>query len=443
MNIKSNHPLMSCDSLILKMLNEGYRKAAIARHIVEQKLNCQYTFESVNSYVKAIAKQFENGELEESKAESVLPTTKPTFNYTENANTASLEAYGRIKTLDQLLASANVDTKIWIVERFTVNKWEVGAKQPDGKISTEELFQVKAWLKKNVVAFDADKIRRELVEDAIVHAPAYIPIPRKKTDGDKYLLELSVYDMHIGKLSWDEETGDNYDSAISSTLFIKSIEELVNRCSGYQIDRIVFPIGNDILHVDSKNNTTFAGTPQDVDTRYHKMFRIARRACVQAIERLRLIAPVDVQIVPGNHDTERCFYLGDSLQGWFSHCADVSINNSPSMRKYYKYGKCMLLFTHGNEEKVADLPLLMAVEEKQMWADTAYREVHMGHLHTKSSISYRDTLENKGVRVRIIPSLCAADAWHTAKGYVGNLRSAEAFIWHKDRGCEAQLSYCL
>lgn len=54
---------------------------------------------------------------------------------------------GRIKTLDELLAVAEVDRRAWEVERFVVNKWEVGAKDPaTGEVIVEPLFQVKAWL---------------------------------------------------------------------------------------------------------------------------------------------------------------------------------------------------------------------------------------------------------------------------------------------------------
>jgi hypothetical protein len=30
--------------------------------------------------------------------------------------------------------------------------------------------------------------------------------------------------------------------------------------------------------------------------------------------------------------------------------------------------------------------------------------------------------------------LCSADAWHSEHGFVGNIRGAEAFVWHKSEG---------
>lgn len=53
----------------------------------------------------------------------------------------------RIKTLDDLIRESQIDLKIWKIDRYVVNKWEVGS-NVDGVIVTEPLFQVKAWLSK-------------------------------------------------------------------------------------------------------------------------------------------------------------------------------------------------------------------------------------------------------------------------------------------------------
>lgn len=52
----------------------------------------------------------------------------------------------RIHTLEQLLEFMEVDLDVWVVERYLVNKWEVGAKDAHGNIVVEPLYQVKAWL---------------------------------------------------------------------------------------------------------------------------------------------------------------------------------------------------------------------------------------------------------------------------------------------------------
>ena len=53
----------------------------------------------------------------------------------------------RILTLQDLIDACEIDLTKWNIERHVINKWEVGAKDDNGEIVVEPLFQVKAWLK--------------------------------------------------------------------------------------------------------------------------------------------------------------------------------------------------------------------------------------------------------------------------------------------------------
>src|ERR1044071_480200 len=88
----------------------------------------------------------------------------------------------------------------------------------------------------------------------------------------------------------------------------------------------------------------------------------------------------------------------------------------------------MLMFAHGNKGKLADYPLVMATEQPTMFGATQHREAHTGDKHTTRVHEYH------GVKVRISPALCASDSWHSENLFVGNARSAEAFVWHQDEG---------
>lgn len=54
----------------------------------------------------------------------------------------------RIKTIDQLSEAGQVDKKVWEIERFKLNKWEVAAKDADSILQVEELFQVTGWYRR-------------------------------------------------------------------------------------------------------------------------------------------------------------------------------------------------------------------------------------------------------------------------------------------------------
>jgi hypothetical protein len=272
-------------------------------------------------------------------------------------------------------------------------------------------------------------------------SPKY-PEIKYKIDKNKkgYLLEINIADLHFGRLTWNQETGADYDIKIARELFLTCIIKLIEQSKGYNISRILFILGNDYFNVDNIANTTTAGTPQDEDSRWKKTFKKGRELIIEGIDLLSKIAPVEILVVPGNHDTQRTFYLGDAIECWYNNSKNVRVDNSPKVRKYYQFGKCMILFSHGRDEKLADYPLLMASEEPRMWADTKYREIHLGEIHHKKEVKWLSTEEYKGATVRYMRSLVAPDAWSYTKGFISQLRAGEAFIWDEDNGLIAQFT---
>jgi len=149
---------------------------------------------------------------------------------------------------------------------------------------------------------------------------------------------------------------------------------------------------------------------------------------VETIERLASRAPVIVPVVPGNHDALGAWHLGDSLECYFHGNPNVAIRNEPTLRKYHRFGKVMLMFTLGNKGKLINYPQVMAAEQPEMFGATLFREAHTGDKH------HTRVQEHYGVRVRISPALCAPDAWHAEHQYIGSQRGAEAFVWSADEG---------
>lgn len=334
----------------------------------------------------------------------------------------------RIHTLEQLVEYCEINTAEWDVERFVVNKWEVGAKDNEGSIKVEPLFQVKAWLKKKIAVVSARTEIDAMLLELRSKSTSFPAIKRADTPTGN-MLELSFPDLHIGKLAWGQETGwEDYDSKIAEQVFRDAFSAMLQRTSAYRYDRVCLVVGNDLLNADNSDNTTTKGTPQSCDTRHPKSFQIARRVNVWAIEEARKIAPVDVVMVSGNHDTNAVFYLGEVLDARFHNCKDVTVDNRPLLRKLYTFGSVAITFTHGDKGKRKDYPLMMATESRKEWGNAQFCEIHTGDKHQVR------LEEQYGVRVRILPSLCASDAWHSGAGYVGNVRSAEAYMWNRDEG---------
>lgn len=365
--------------------------------------------------------------------------------------------FNHIKTLDELLLAADVDLKIWQVRDYSINKWDVTSWK-NGDAETIQNFQVKAKLEKNIELHKVEMAAKVFIEMTKNYTPPNIgDFPNTKRvvseidllDKENNLLEVSIFDLHLGKLGWEGETGENFDTKIAAKRFVYSIKTLMYRAQGFNISKILFPIGNDFFNSDNKQNTTSNGTPQDEDLRWQKTFEVGCRLLFDAINLLKQFGvPIEVMVIQGNHDFERSFYAGSVLEAGFRNDPMVIINNGASPRKYYKHGEVLLGFTHGKDEKQDSLPLLMASdkESKPLWSKTTYHEWHLGHVHRKKQIKYTVLDKNKvvdedlGVTVRYLSSLTGTEEWHHRKGYVGQIKAAEAFVWNDISGLIAHLN---
>lgn len=349
----------------------------------------------------------------------------------------------RVTTVDQLLEIHNLNLQDWEVERQSVNTWEVGAKGPDGTIVTTPLYQVKVTLKSKKYQTDIIQIIESAKEDLKRLSPKVVSYKYVGNKGDGCLLQINIFDVHLGKIAWNEEVNDIYDTNVAIMRYNNAIDYFIQETQHKNIERICLPIGNDFFNSDKAYpfNSTTSGTPQDEDGRWQDTFRRGREMLVENITKLSQIAPVDVIVVPGNHDFQKCFYLGDALEGWFYRNDNVTVNNSANPRKYYVYHKNLIGLTHGNEERLTDLPMIMANEQPVAWSQTWYREWNLGHLHHKKEYKYKSTEDYQGVMIRYMSSLSGTDAWHHKKGYVGATRSAEALIRHPEKGMIQQIYY--
>jgi len=317
-----------------------------------------------------------------------------------------------------------------------------GFNEAEKAIYAPKLAEIKKWQNKadqrDTVKTIGDKILADIREEA--KRPVDKPRIKLSANKENHFLEIAPVDLHVGKLAWGEETGNDYDIRIAEQVFTSAIEDILERTKQYQVTEIVFPVGNDLLQVDSPANTTTAGTYVDTDSRYIKSFRRARAITSWAIREMAKHAPVMVPVVPGNHDRITAFHLGEVLEAEFGREKHVRIDNRPFLRKYHKYGINLLGWTHGSEEKPQDLPLLMATECAEWWSETSQREWHVGHLHKMRETRYTAGDSFQGTRVRILPSLCAPDAWHYSRGFVHERRACEAYLYGAKTGYAGHFS---
>ncbi len=270
------------------------------------------------------------------------------------------------------------------------------------------------------------------------HSPHY-PSIKREIKQSNHLLVINPADIHIGKYASHTETGDGYNVEIACNRVLEGLEGLIEKSKGFDVDRVLFCIGNDVLHIDNVYNTTTAGTNQDVDGKWWEHFEVALALYVKCVEILREVAPVDIIHSMSNHDYQSGFHLAHALKSWFRNDREVTFDISVAHRKYYRYGKNLIGLEHGDGAKMDNLPLLMAQEQPKMWSETKYRYWYLHHLHHKVKHKWRDAKDFIGVTVEYMRSPSGTDSWHSRKGFTGVPKAVEGFLHEKVSGQVARL----
>lgn len=357
----------------------------------------------------------------------------------------------KIETLADLVRVCKIDTEKYSVVDYEVKSYNAWIKGDSGDIESQQLFSIRANLKlkrtdenlkaqRDLILNEIKKASNKQAEtvDAVLKPQAWLVTQGKLVKDTA--LEINIPDLHIGKLAWGKETGEDYDIKIAIARYKAAVDELLSRVNPEKLEKIILPVGNDMINIDNKANTTTGGTPQSCDSRFGKMFQTAKELLIETIDKLSHIAPVEVIIVPGNHDTVAMFTLGEVLDAWYHNNQIVTVINSHRPRKYLQYGLNLLMYCHGHSEKLQDLGIICATEQPQLWAATKFRRVHVGHFHHSKQIKFTDVQEYPGFTVKVLNSLSANDAWHAEKGYV-SLKGAEAFLYHREKGLIANYYY--
>lgn len=249
-----------------------------------------------------------------------------------------------------------------------------------------------------------------------------------------------MYDAHFGLLAWGAETGESYDLGIARARYGAAVNDLAEKIAPYRPAKIYLPLGNDFFHINNPEGCTPASHHHlDVDGRLGKVFDAGVNAVLDSTRTLLDIAPVEYIWIPGNHDPETSYFLCKVIQAFYHGKKHVAVDIGPSPRKYRHFGCNLIGYTHGNEERHADLPTIMASEMKEAWARSTCYEFHIGHTHKRKETRYLAADTFGAVVVRTIPSIAGTDAWHFKKGYVKGNRVAEAFVFSHADGLVCQI----
>lgn len=299
------------------------------------------------------------------------------------------------------------------------------------------------------------------VQDAWSDGP--LPFePRDATNTGDHLLVIDLADVHFGKLCVKTETGYTYNREVARHRVVEGTKALLNASHGYNIGRILFVMGNDILHVDGNDGKTTAGTNQDTDGSVFQMWSDAHSAITAAIKECAMIADVDLVHCMSNHDWKLGWTLSQSIAAGFAHWDTVNAteyNMSEAHRKYYGFENNAFLLTHGDGTKEEKLYGHFVTEARQLISSCKNIYALLHHVHHKIRKRrgvdvFQSEKDHNGMtaimtgshnpaetflNIEYVRSPSPPDGWHDRNGYV-NRQGVEAFIYHPTDGQKARIT---
>lgn len=297
---------------------------------------------------------------------------------------------------------------------------------------------------------------KDMLREEIALAPT-VQLPPRFDPRDGFMLVLDPSDVHIGKLCVATETGYTYDAATAEHRLYEGCRALIDQAGRNGVTRVLLVLGNDISHIDTPRRTTTSGTPQDVDGSIFTIFRAARNAYGRVIKyALECALEVQLVFVPSNHDWVLGYCLAEVIAASFGKHPNVTATEyaiSERHRKYVRFGRNLIGFTHGDGARETDLPQIMLQEAGRHIADCQLRYWYVHHYHHKirKALGIRPmarekdhiamtvisggagAMEGDNVAVEYVRSPSPPDGWHDRNGYL-NRQAVEAFIHCPDRG---------
>ncbi len=290
----------------------------------------------------------------------------------------------------------------------------------DGEITAQ-------WVKSEIDKERQHEMFLEVVGELTSGLPRVEPTKAPKTSSKDLMACYPVGDHHMGMLSWNKETGDDYDLQIGERLLTGAINYLIDAAPDCEEAAVIF-LG-DFMHYDSFEPVTPTSRNQlDADSRFPKMVRASIRTMRYMIERAaEKHKYVRVIVEIGNHDLSSSIFLMECLANVYENEPRITVDTSPMHYHYFQFGKCLIGIHHGHGAKMAQLPLIMAADKPKEWGETEYRTWWTGHIHNQT------TLDAQGCSVESFRVLAPNDAWSHQKGYRSH-RDMKSIILHREFG---------
>jgi predicted phosphodiesterase len=298
------------------------------------------------------------------------------------------------KDINYILEAHGFDKESWELVNAKNNIWNVHSKQ-DG---VQTLYSSKITVKPRVNGFDIER----LIERMSKRDPIII---EKNNEHGNYskLLEISLYDMHFGISSLE--------------YYQRHLEEIVHRIRSRSWEKVLFVIGQDLLHNDNFKGQTASGTnidKVDMENAFDEAVTFYETIIKEALVNSNNIECIYVK---GNHDESISYGLFRTLKATFPQ---VAFEGSMKQRKGFTWENIFIGLTHGDKGANRLMENFLS-EYGKLIAQADVKEIHSGHLHTEI------TKDKFGIVQRTLSTANKSDDWHDDNGFVGANKRFQLF----------------
>lgn len=283
------------------------------------------------------------------------------------------------------------------------------------------------WVKSSIDNDRFQAIMREAIESFKEEIPRLSAVTPPIVSNNSLCNCYVITDYHLGMLSWQEETGADWDIKIAEELIIKWFKQAISQSPDAK--QAIFAQLSDFLHFDGMDAVTPASKHLlDVDTRFAKLVRSAIRILRIVIDMLlSKHEQVHIIMADANHDPVSQIWLREWFSLLYENEPRITVDKSPNPYNAFEWGNTALFFHHGHKRKVANVSEVFAAQFREMYGRTKYAYAHMGHLH------HLEVKENSMMIVEQHRTLAPQDAYAARGGWLSG-RDAKVITYSKEYG---------
>ncbi|MGD6876787.1 hypothetical protein [Bacillus infantis] len=364
---------------------------------IKEMFDFEQSAESLRKYAAGWKLLLENEELEKLNQEEVAykETTEILANGSHKSDKLVIMTAEQSKDVNYLLEAHGFDKNTWELVNAKNNIWNVHSKQ-DG---VQTLYSSKITVKPKVSGFNMEQFIEVVAKNA---KPIHIEKQESSLSHSK-LLEVSLYDMHFGVSSLE--------------YYQPHLEEIVHKIRSRSWDKVLFVVGQDLLHNDNFKGQTANGTmieKVDMVKAFDDALQFYKTVISEALE---VAKNVDCIYVKGNHDESISYGFFRTLQATFPQ---VNFEGSLKQRKGFTWEKVFIGLTHGDKGTNRMVENFMT-EYGKLIANAEVKEIHSGHLH-------QEIVKDKfGISQRTLSTANMTDGWHDDNGFIGANKRFQLF----------------